>query len=650
MGDIFLKILSMSINAGWIVLAVLIIRLLLKKAPKWITVLLWGVVALRLLIPFSFESFLSLLPSKEVISTSAPAVTQNVATEVMPNIDTGVSLIDYPVNEFLGESFSANNSNSENFIDVVTIIAIVWLVGIAVMLVYSVISYIKLRKKVVISLCKEKNVYYCDNINTPFILGILKPKIYIPSSMDETDIDYVLSHEEAHIKRKDYLWKPLGFLLLSVHWFNPLLWVAYGAFCRDIELATDEKAIKNMKREEKIAYSNVLVNCSINQKIISANPLSFGEISVKDRIKNIVSYKKPTVWVMILIIIVCSVFTVGFLTDPPTKDDSKFFEKFFPSSNEDFEDKVVTSTTTTVTGGETQGKTEDGKETVSKVTSSPTLNNPSKEQDKVGDLNKNTVRKIKQDYLNSLENSQNYKIDDIVIRDYYGTFSDGSIALKIGISGVLSGYDASNTWQILYANVECMHLEEYTFHPRHFYPQIYKDSQILYIDTAYKKGLISKKVLDEIFDKYPEYNKSDDYFTQRDNFGNLNKDVFCKIKQQYYTKLNGDYKTYGAYKLFEYCDIYMSDYYKTLKNGYVVVVLKYDKDTGKEKELLEKVGNYNYKHQINQGVYLFKNTSAASSLEAIDLVTAYKQKLITDTQLDGIFNCYPEFYGTVDND
>ena len=199
--------------------------------------------------------------------------------------------------------------------------SIVWLVGILLMLSYGAVSYFCLKRKVSASLCKEGHVYLCDNIDTPFILGIFRPRIYLPSGMAESEIPYVLAHEEAHLKRKDHLWKPLGFLLLAVYWFNPLFWVAYILLCRDIENACDEKAIKDSDKAYKVSYSEALLACSIHRRTIMACPLAFGETGVKSRIRAVLHYKKPAFWVILVAILVLIVTCVCFLTNPVTEKD-----------------------------------------------------------------------------------------------------------------------------------------------------------------------------------------------------------------------------------------------------------------------------------------------------------------------------------------
>ena len=313
MEAVFIKVLNMSISAGWLILAVMLLRLLLKKAPKWISVVLWGLVGLRLVFPFSLQSVLSLIPSAEVISPS-------IGYAQHPEINSGVSVIDNAVNPTLGTSLAATPMNSVNPMQIVLYLGgLVWVGGKVILLLYGLISYLRLRRKVTEAIPYEKNTWLCDQVKTPFILGVFRPRIYLPSGMNEKETAYVLAHERAHLKRKDHLWKPLGFLLLTVYWFNPLVWVAYILLCRDIEAACDEKVISDMAMAEKKAYANALVSCSMQRRLILACPLAFGEVGVKERVKGVLNYRKPAFWIIVAALIACAVIAVCFLTNP--KDD-----------------------------------------------------------------------------------------------------------------------------------------------------------------------------------------------------------------------------------------------------------------------------------------------------------------------------------------
>ena len=317
MAAVFLKLLNLSISASWLVLAVLVLRLISKRSPKWMNVLLWGIVALRLVLPFSIESALSLIPSAETVS---PAVVQFAPA---PTITSGVSVIDNAVNPSLSEHFSAVPTASVNPLYVWTEIAgWVWLIGLGAMLLYALVSYLRLRRRVSVSLPVQDHIYLCDAISSPFILGVVKPRIYLPSGLDEVQRQNVLSHERAHLARRDHWWKPLGFALLAVYWFNPVLWLAYTLLCRDIELACDERVIRTMDESAVKTYSTVLLACSMPRKAVITCPLAFGEVGVKERVRNALRYKKPAFWVVAASVTVCVVVAVCFLTDPPTDTDA----------------------------------------------------------------------------------------------------------------------------------------------------------------------------------------------------------------------------------------------------------------------------------------------------------------------------------------
>ena len=317
MAAVFLKLLNLSISASWLVLAVLVLRLVSKRSPKWVNVLLWGIVALRLVLPFSIESALSLIPSAETVSPAA------VQFAPAPTITSGVSVIDNAVNPSLSEHFAAVPTASVNPLYVWTEIAgWVWLIGLGAMLLYALVSYLRLRRRVSVSLPIQNHIYLCDAISSPFILGVVKPRIYLPSGLDEVQRQNVLAHERAHLARRDHWWKPLGFALLAVYWFNPVLWLAYALLCRDIELACDERVIRTMDESAVKTYSTVLLACSMPRKAVITCPLAFGEVGVKERVRNALRYKKPAFWVVAASVAVCVVVAVCFLTNPPTDTDA----------------------------------------------------------------------------------------------------------------------------------------------------------------------------------------------------------------------------------------------------------------------------------------------------------------------------------------
>ncbi|MBQ9946240.1 MAG: hypothetical protein IJO68_06935 [Clostridia bacterium] len=309
MDTVFLKILNMSISSCWIVLVVILLRFVLKKAPKWINCVLWGIAGLRLILPFSLESIFSLIPSP-----------QTLPQEVLGYEGTQLqqpAVLDVISNPIFSESISVDLGQAVDRVQLrMTTMTAVWLFGIAVLLIYTLISYLRLKRKVGTAVKLRDNIYQSENVVSPFVLGLIKPKIYLPFNISTQDMNHVISHEQAHISRKDYLWKPLGFLILTLHWFNPLVWVGYILLCRDIELACDEKVVKELNNEQRADYSEALLTCSVNRKMIAACPLAFGEVGVKNRVKSVLNYKKPAFWIIVIAIIVSIAVAVCFLTNP----------------------------------------------------------------------------------------------------------------------------------------------------------------------------------------------------------------------------------------------------------------------------------------------------------------------------------------------
>ncbi len=314
MEALFIKLLNMSITAGWLISAILLLRLLLKRVPKAFICALWGLVGLRLILPFSVESIFSLIPSAETVP-------QEILYAKEPAIHSGFPALNSVLNPMIGESLAPTVGNSVNPMQVIaTIFAVIWCIGMVVLASYALISYLRLRRKTQVKMEFEPRVYLCDGIDTPFILGLFRPRIYLPSSINEADIPMVLAHEHAHLKRKDHWWKPLGFTLLTVYWFHPLLWVGYILLCRDIELACDERVLRNIGAENKRYYAEALLHCSVPRSSLAACPLAFGEVGAKKRIKSVLSYKKPTLWILIAAILIGTILAVCFLTDPQTNE------------------------------------------------------------------------------------------------------------------------------------------------------------------------------------------------------------------------------------------------------------------------------------------------------------------------------------------
>lgn len=315
MGDLFLKVLNMSITAGWLILAVLCIRLLFRKIPKWVNCLLWGVVAVRLICPFSIESRFSMMPGTEPIKTST--VVEGEVQNYIPSIDSRLTIVKNTINPMLTEAFAYNKSDSVAPLQAVTYAAgLVWSCGVILLLLCAMGSVIKLHVLVGEAVCVRDNIYICDAVKSPFILRLVRPRVYLPSALSDREMDYILAHESAHLKRKDHWWKAFGYLLLCIYWFNPLCWIAYSLLCKDIELACDEKVVRDMTFHEKKEYSRVLLSCAGQGSLIMVCPLAFGEVGVKERVKSVLNYKKPTLWISIAAAAVFVMVAVCFLTNP----------------------------------------------------------------------------------------------------------------------------------------------------------------------------------------------------------------------------------------------------------------------------------------------------------------------------------------------
>ncbi len=314
MDKIFLQLLNMSAAAGWLVLAVMVLRLFMKKAPRWLTCVLWGMVAVRLLCPFFLESPLSLIPSPRLLDP------YEVRYGDHPAVTTGIPAVNGMVNPVLSETLSPAAKAGANPLHVwITFAGVLWFLGFTALLLHSLISFLRIRKTVEESIPLQDNVRLCDRVGSPFILGIFQPEIYLPSDIREQELPYVLAHEKAHLKRRDHWWKPLGYLLLSLYWFHPLMWAAYVLFCRDIELACDESVIRDMSLEGKKAYSHALVSLSLHRRLVSACPLAFGESNIKERVHKVLHYKKPAFWMIIAAVAACVAAAVCFLTNPSEK-------------------------------------------------------------------------------------------------------------------------------------------------------------------------------------------------------------------------------------------------------------------------------------------------------------------------------------------
>ena len=316
MDDVFLKLVNLSISASWLILAVLVLRVVLKKAPKWVMPLLWGVVALRLVCLFSIESALSLIPSAETIpseivtETREPVLYEQATLDIVTN-PTLPSAAEVPVGV----------SRQQAQVDF-NIYSVLWLAGMAALLVHALVSAGKLKRKLATAILLRDNIYESEFVDSPFVFGVVKPNIYLPMHMDEGTAAYVIAHERAHLARRDHWWKVLGYLVLALHWFNPLVWVAYILFCRDIELACDEKVVKGLDGAARADYSQALLSCAAPKRAVAACPLAFGEGNIKMRVKSALHYRKPAFWVAAAAVLAVVIVAVCFLTNPRSERGS----------------------------------------------------------------------------------------------------------------------------------------------------------------------------------------------------------------------------------------------------------------------------------------------------------------------------------------
>lgn len=324
------KIFSLSITASFLMVAVIVLRLLLKKSPKGMRYFLWAMVGLRLVFPFEIESPFSVLPSKSEFS-SVPVSTTDVTTNVdAVAVTDGVSTLE--------------------------VLTYIWITGVVLMLLYMLISFIRVHLMVRESVLYKDGIYLCDHVRSPFVLGVLNPKIYLNSSMSKRDMKLIVAHERTHIKHGDNIWKPLGFILLSIYWFNPLCWVSYFLFVKDIELFCDESVVKDLSEQDKKSYSYALLSCSISKNMVTACPLAFAENSVKLRVRNILSYKKPAVYIIAISATLCVVTMLMFMTHPVSAKEVEKTENITPTISETVTE--TTAPTQAPTEIETQAPTE----------------------------------------------------------------------------------------------------------------------------------------------------------------------------------------------------------------------------------------------------------------------------------------------------
>jgi len=315
MVNTFIDLLNRSIQAGYLILAIILLRLVWKRVPKLMYRFLWCLVGLRLALPFTWETALSLIPKKTVIEPE-------ILYSQTPAVDSGIQAVNEAVNPVITQSMTPQVGASVNpFQIVMTVGAWIWCAGLVVLLFYSVISYVRLHYRMRDAVLLEENIFQSEKVDSPFVFGFIKPRIYLPFSLEEENRPYVIAHEKMHIKNKDYLIKPIAFIILSVYWFNPLVWIAYYLFCKDLELACDEWVIWNLETEEKKAYAKALVMCSTQHKFGRISPLAFGENSVKERIKNVLRYKNPTILVFVMIMVVVLLAVLCFMTNPRDENE-----------------------------------------------------------------------------------------------------------------------------------------------------------------------------------------------------------------------------------------------------------------------------------------------------------------------------------------
>ena len=317
MAEGFLTLVNRGLSAGWLVLAVVAARFLLKKAPRWAVCALWGLVALRLLCPFSPESPLSLIPDAQPVS---PEAVWNTVPAVEMAPDATEAPVSPVLEAVLPDGLPVSPTPAQ---EIVAAASILWCAGLAGMVLYTLVSYRRLSRRVKGAVRIDGNLYQGAAIPTPFVLGVLRPRIYLPNTLSREDMPYVIAHERAHIRRRDPLWKALGFGLLCIYWFQPLLWLGYALFCRDMELACDEKVASALSPSHRANYSQALLNCSAGRRFLAVCPVAFGEVGVKERVKRVLSFRRPTLRAVLAAVLICAVIAVCFLTNPVTPEPSK---------------------------------------------------------------------------------------------------------------------------------------------------------------------------------------------------------------------------------------------------------------------------------------------------------------------------------------
>ena len=320
MEALFLRVLNMSMTASYVILFVLFVRLLLRKSPKLFSYILWSVVLFRLTCPVSFSSVIGLLKPVAPSSTNLQYIPHDIGLMQQPMIDTGISGANDAINSSLPSAVETASANPMQLI--LSVLSIVWVAVMLVLIGYSIVSYMKLKKTVSTAVLAENNVYAAQGIQTAFVLGLLKPRIYLPIGLSQTEQSYILKHEQTHIKRLDYIIKPIAFLVLCIHWFNPLVWLSFILMSRDMEMSCDEKVIAELGRGIKQDYSRSLLSLSTGRRLINASPLAFGESNVKGRVKNVLNYRRPAFWVIILTAVLLVVAGIGLCANPEGQQDT----------------------------------------------------------------------------------------------------------------------------------------------------------------------------------------------------------------------------------------------------------------------------------------------------------------------------------------
>ncbi len=315
MEGLFIQVCNRGIAAGWLILMVLILRAVIKNMPKYIRCIFWGFVGFRLTCPWLIETVLSLIPSAETIRP-------DIVYQKQPEIHSGISALNQAVNPMLSKSFAPQDVASVNPLQIwIFLLSVLWMAGSLSMLAYAIVSYWKLNRRVQESVQWKENLYLCDRIDTPFLLGVIRPRIFLPSYMEGWQRAYVIAHEKAHLARHDHLWKLMGYMILAAYWFHPLCWVAYGAFCWDLELACDERVIRGYDLGSRRAYAQALLECSARPARATVHPLAFGEANVKKRIENVLNDKRPAFWTIVVSVLCCVFIATCFLTNPRSETE-----------------------------------------------------------------------------------------------------------------------------------------------------------------------------------------------------------------------------------------------------------------------------------------------------------------------------------------